>query len=73
MMESSSFSITRVNSLRRAAARARTGSSEDPDRSPVRSLSDGWFASAYDANDLIRVFDTLRLSGLDREETRTPE
>ena len=60
-MESISFSITRVNRLRRAAARARTVSSEDPDRSPVQSLSGGWFASAYDANNLLRVFDTLRL------------
>ena len=34
---------------------------EDPDLPPVRSPSNGWFASAYDANNLIRVFDTLWL------------
>ena len=34
---------------------------EDPDLPPVRSPSNGWFASAYNANDLIRVFDTLWL------------
>ena len=34
---------------------------EDPDLSPGRSSSDGWFASASDPNDLMRVFDTLWL------------
>ena len=34
---------------------------EDLGVSPVGSASDGWIASAYDANDLIRVFDTLWL------------
>ncbi len=66
-MKSISFSIARVDRLRRAAERARDLS--DAPREPLdpRDLSgqrDGagaWFASAYDANDLIRVFDTLRL------------
>ena len=60
-MKSVSFSITRVNRLRRAAVRARTHLAERPDPWPVRSPSNGCFAYAYDANDLIRVFDTLRL------------
>ena len=34
---------------------------EDPDLSPGWSSSDGWFASAYDPSDLMRVFDTLWL------------
>ena len=34
---------------------------EDPDLSPWWSPSDGWFASAYDPSDLMRVFDTLWL------------
>ena len=34
---------------------------EDPDLSPGWNPSDGWFASAYDPNDLMRVFDTLWL------------
>ena len=34
---------------------------DDPDPPPMGSPSNGWFASAYDANDLVRVFDTLRL------------
>ena len=59
-MKSVSFSITRVNRLRRAAEGARMVA-EDPDPPPVGSPSDGWFASAYDANDLVRVFDTLWL------------
>ena len=59
-MKSFSFSITRVNRLRRAAERARMVA-DDPDPRPVGSPSNGWFASAYDANDLVRVFDTLRL------------
>ncbi len=60
-MKSTSFSITRVNCLRRAAERAREFPGEQGDPSAERSRSDGWFASAYDANDLIAVFDTLRL------------
>ena len=59
-MKSFSFSITRVNRLRRAAERARMVA-DDPDPRPVGSPSNGWFASAYDANDLVCVFDTLRL------------
>ena len=55
-MKSTSFSIARVNRLRRAAVRARDLSDEHRGPAP-----DGWFDSAYDANDLIRVFDTLRL------------
>ena len=53
-MQSVSFSIRRVNRLRRAAERARL----IPDGAADAS---GWFASAYDATHLIRVFDTLRL------------
>ena len=34
---------------------------EDLDLSPWQSPSDGWFASAYDPSDLMRVFDTLWL------------
>ena len=59
-MKSVSFSITRVNRLRRAAVRARTFLAERRDRWPVESPSNGWFAYA-DANDLISVFDTLWL------------
>ena len=55
-MKSISFSITRVNSLRRAAARAR----ETPDERSGPSQED-WFSSIYDANELVSVFDTLRL------------
>ena len=55
-MKSNSFSIARVDRLRRAAERARELS--DKHRGPS---AEGWFASAYDANDLVRVFDTLRL------------
>ena len=60
-MKSISFSITRVNCLRRAAERAREFPGEQGDPWSERSRSDGWFASAYEANDLISVFDTLRL------------
>ena len=61
-MKSVSFSITRVNRLRRAAARARmVPAAEDPDLSPGWSPSNGWFASAYDPSDLMRVFETLWL------------
>ncbi len=55
-MKSISFSITRVNGLRRAAAKAR----EIPYERSGPSQA-GWFASTYDANELISVFDTLRL------------
>ena len=49
-MQSVSFSIRRVNRLRRAAAQARmVPAAEDPDLSPGWSSSDGWFAlSAYE-------------------------
>ena len=61
-MQAVSFSIRRVNRLRRAAAKARmVPAAEDPDLSPEESLSDGWSASAYDTNTLMRVFDTLWL------------
>ena len=60
-MKSVAFSITRVNHLRRAAVRARTLLAERPDRRLVQSPSNGWFAYGYDANDLVRVVDTLRL------------
>ena len=61
-MQAVSFSIRRVNRLRRAAAQARmVPAAEDPDLSPGWSSSDGWFASAYDPSDLMRVFDTLWL------------
>ena len=61
-MKSVSFSVTRVNRLRRAAARARfVPAAKDPDLSPEWSPSDGWFASAYDPSNLMRVFDTLWL------------
>ena len=60
-MKAVSFSITRVNRLRRAAERARMVPAEHPDPWLERSQSDDWCASAYDANDLIRVFDTLWL------------
>ena len=55
-MKSVSFSITQVNRLRSAAVEARTLLAERPDPWPVR-----------DADDLIRVFDTLWLkAGLRR-------
>ena len=61
-MQAVSFSIRRVNRLRRAAAKARrVPAAEGPDLSPEESLSDGWSASAYDTNTLMRVFDTLWL------------
>ena len=59
-MKSVSFSIRRVNRLRRAATRAREASSKDLDRLLTESFSGSWFASGG-ANDLIRVFETLRL------------
>ena len=60
-MKSISFSITQVNSLRSAAEQARDLSLEQSYPRLERSRSDDWFASAYDANDLVSVFDTLRL------------
>ena len=39
----------------------RVPAAEGPDLSPDESLSDGWSASAYDTNTLMRVFDTLWL------------
>ncbi len=60
-MKSVSFSIARVNRLRQAAERARALPDEHSDPSPERRRPGGWFASAYDANDLIGVFDTLWL------------
>ena len=51
-MKSVSFSIRPVNRLRRAAERARIVPAEP---------SNGWSASAYDTNKLMRVFDTLWL------------
>ena len=55
------FPITRVNRLRSAAALAREIPSEQTYPRLERSWSDDWFASAYDANDRISVFDTLPL------------
>ena len=60
-MKSVSFSIRRVNRLRRAAERARAVDAEHPDPPPIGSLSDGWSVSTYKANELLRVFDTLWL------------
>ena len=60
-MKSVSFSIRRVNRLRRAAERARTVDSEDPDLPPTESLSNGWSGSTDKANELLRVFETLWL------------
>ena len=60
-MKSISFSITRVNRLRRAAVRAREIPGEESYPRLGRCRSNDWFASAYDANDLISVFETLRL------------
>ena len=56
-----SFAITRVNRLRKAAERARAVPFEDADPSSPGSHANGWFASAYDANNLMRVFDALWL------------
>ena len=50
-MKSVSFSIRRVSRLRRAAERART------DLPPI---ANGWSASAFRADALLRVFDALR-------------
>ena len=60
-MKSFSFSITRVNRLRRAAERARTIGDEDHDPSPTGGPPDGWSACTHEADDLLRVFDALRL------------
>ena len=60
-MKSVSFSLQRVNRLRRAAERARTVDAEHPDLRPIESLSDGWSASTDKANELLRVFETLWL------------
>ncbi len=60
-MKSISFSITRVNHLRRAAVRARTLIAERPDPWLVQGPSNACFTDGHDANDLIRVFDTLWL------------
>ena len=55
-LKSISFSITRGNSLRHAAARAR----EIPDERSG-TLQEEWSASTCDANQLISVFDMLRI------------
>ena len=60
-MKSISFSITRVNRLRRAAERARTIGHEDRDPPPVGGPPDGWSVCTHEADDLLRVFDALRL------------
>ena len=61
LMKSVSFSIRRVNRLRRAAERARSDRAEDSDLPHVGNAADGWFGSDYRANELLRVFDTLWL------------
>ena len=65
-MTSVTFSISRVNRLRNAAARARAPAEpteptepDDPWLEPEEP--DGWFVSACDPNDLIGVFKALRL------------
>lgn len=58
-MKSVAFSIARVNRLRRAAERARM--LPVAERPGGMGRPDGWFVSAWDANRLLRVFDTLRL------------
>ena len=60
-MKSVSFSIRRVNRLRRAAETARAVPADDTDVLPIGSPSDGWSASDYRANELLRVFDALWL------------
>ena len=60
-MKSVSFSIRRVNRLRRAAETARAVPADDTDVLPIGSQSDGWSASDYRANELLRVFDALWL------------
>ncbi len=61
-MRSTSFPIRRVNRLRRAAERARTLPRRDPDLRLDERRSGGWSVSACDPSDLIRVFNTLRLT-----------
>ena len=56
-MSSFSFPLSRVNRLRRSAARARGL----PPPSERPGQPSGWVASPYDANKLVGVFDTLRL------------
>ena len=82
-MKSVSFSIRRVNRLRRAAERTRMVPVADPDLSPLGGPSNGWIASAYDPNDLMDVFDRLWLkvgfalhayvSRADQNQTRVAE
>ena len=60
-MKSTSFSIVRVNRLRRAAERARTLPDEHADRGLESGLSDGWFTSGCDPHKLVGVFNALRL------------
>jgi hypothetical protein len=60
-MKSVSFSIRRVNRLRRAAERARTADAQHPDLPTIESRPDGWSASTDKANELLRVFETLWL------------
>ena len=60
-MKSVSFSIRRVNRLRRAAERTRIVPVADRDLSPLGGPSNGWIASACNPNDLVGVFDTLWL------------
>ena len=59
-MTSVSFPISRVNRLRSAAEQARALPDEKADIWE-RGPSGVWFTNAYDANNLIGVFDTLRL------------
>ena len=56
-MTSVTFSISRVNRLRRAAHRARAPA----DLTDSRDEPDGWSISACDPNDLLGVFKALRL------------
>ena len=59
-MKPVSFSIRRVNRLRRAAQKARQLASA-PDRLAETSPFSGRWSASAGANDLLRVFDTLRL------------
>ena len=60
-MKSVSFAITRVNRLRRAAVKARTAADDDPDLPQAEEYFGGWSARDERANELLRVFETLRL------------
>ena len=60
-MKSTSFSIARVNRLRRAAERARTLPNEHPDPGRDPGLSGRWFMSGCDPHELVGVFSALRL------------